>query len=511
MKKNILWHVLMGIILFLQLVAETLTATILLRLNMLPEKFTVILILAFVLIGGLTACLMYLRFKKPVGQIRRIIAAVLALLIVCGCALVSKLAADAYQALSEVTTPTLTTSVRDMYVFVRLDDPAKTLADTKDYTYCHVKDYDMEHTEQVIALVEEQINQTITPVQHPTVTMVVDDLLGKQVDAAILNGTTVSLLIEQEGYENFMDQARILHVFAMTELEGTEPTQETTEPKEEVNVTAEPFVIYISGSDTRSSKLSVSRSDVNILVVVNPDTHQVLLLNTPRDYYIPNPAGKGKLDKLTHCGNFGVDCSIEALSDLYDLEVDYYAQINFTGFETLINAVGGITVYSDQAFTARDTRIKKGENRLNGAQALDFARERYNVSGGDNGRGKNQMKVIEALIDKMTSGTTVISNYSDILSSLKGMFNTSMTPEKISELVKFQLDDMPKWDIRSFAVTGTGGKEETYSWPGAVAYVMYPNEASVEHASKLVKRVLAGEVLTDAAMDAANQLLSQKQ
>ena len=501
MKKNVLWHILLGVILFLQLAAETLTAVILLRLNMLPEKFAIILIAALFLTGGLTAFLMYVRFGKPVSTVRRIIACVLALVIVCGCALISKLASDAYETLHAVTTPTQTTSVRDMYVFVQMDDPAQKLEDTAGYSFGIIEDYDTEHTQNLIHLIGEKTGGIVSVVPFPNVLEMVDGLYSEQVDALILNGSTVSVLIEEEGYEDFLEKARILHTVPLTELEVTEPTTEpTTEPSEEKTVTTAPFVVYISGSDTRSNKLSVSRSDVNILVAVNPLTKQVLLLNTPRDYFIPNPAGNGKLDKLTHCGNFGVDCSVEALSDLYDLEIDYYAQINFKGFETLIDAVGGVTIYSSQSFTARSTHIKKGENHLNGSQALDFARERYNVSGGDNGRGKNQMKVIAALIDKLSSGTTIISKYSDILASLKGMFKTSMTTEEISSLVKLQLDEMPQWDVHSFAVTGTGGKEETYSWPGAKAYVMYPNEKSVEYASKLMDRILAGEVLTDADM-----------
>lgn len=501
MKKNILWHVLMAVVLFLQLVAEALTAVILLRLNMLPEKFAVILIVAFVFTGGLTAFLMYVRFKKPVSAARRIIACVLALLIVCGCALISKLAADAYETLHAVTTPTQTTSVQDMYVFVRMDDPAQTLKDTAGYNYGIIEGHDTEHTEALMHLIAKETDPVVSVHPFSSVLELVEGLYTKKTDALILNGASVALLLEQEGYEDFLEKARILHTVPLSQLTVTEPTTEpTTEPAVEKNVTNSPFVVYISGSDTRSSKLTVSRSDVNILVVVNPVTHQVLLLNTPRDYYIPNPAGKGKLDKLTHCGNYGVDCSIEALSDLYDLEVDYYAQINFKGFETLIDAVGGVTIYSDQSFTARNTHIKKGENHLKGSQALDFARERYNVNGGDNGRGKNQMKVIAALIDKLTSGTTILSKYSDILGSLKGMFKTSMSMEEIGELVKLQLEEMPKWDVRSIAVTGTGGKKDTYSWPGAIAYVMFPNEKDVAHAGKLVDKVLAGETLTDEDM-----------
>lgn len=499
MKKTVLWNILFAVVLLLQLAAETLTAVVILRLNMLPDKFAVVLAAGFILLGALTGVLLFVRFGKPVGMVRRIIACVLALLVVCGCALVSKLAADAYETVNAVTTPTQTTDVRSMYIFVRMDDSAQTLKDTAGYNYGIIQNYDTEHTENLIQLIGQETGGTVSVVEFSSVLQLADGLFAQQSDALIINGASVALLLEEEGYEDFLEKARILHEVPLSELKTEEPTQttETTASPVEKTVTTAPFVMYISGSDTRSSKLNVSRSDVNILVIVNPVTKQVLLLNTPRDYYIPNPAGNGALDKLTHCGNFGVDCSMEALEGLYGIEIDYYAQINFTGFETLIDAVGGVTIYSDQSFTARDTKIKKGENHLSGTQALDLARERYHVSGGDNGRGKNQMKVIKALIEKLTSGTTIISKYSDILKSLKGMFKTSMTTEEISSLVKMQLDDMASWNIQSFAVTGTGGKEETYSWPGAKAYVMWPNEDVVEYASELIGRVVAGETLTE--------------
>lgn len=495
------------VVLALQVLVEALTAWVVIRLNVLPDKFVVALAAAFDALAVLTGLLLFLRVKKQVSKARRVIAFVLALLIICGCGLVAKVAADAYATIHAVTSNTEATDVRNTYVFVRVDDPAKSLADTEDYAYAIVQDYDVEHTTLAIAVIEQQTGKPLELKEYEKPADIADALFAKQADALILNGAAVTLLMEQEAYADFAQKTRILYTFSLQELEkmaqatapSTEPsTEPETEPVVEGNITNTPFVVYISGSDTRSSKLSVSRSDVNILAVVNPSTKQVLLLNTPRDYYVPNPAGQGKLDKLTHCGLYGVECSMEVLEKLYDVEVGYYAQINFNGFEKLIDAVGGITVYSPQSFTARDeTYIKKGENHLNGVKALDFARERYHVSGGDNGRGKNQMRVIEGLINKLTNGTTVISNYSGIISSLEGMFKTSITMDEISMLVKMQLEDMASWNVQSVAVTGKGGSEKTYSAPGDYAYVMHPNENVVTFAAGLIDRVLAGETLTE--------------
>ena len=352
----------------------------------------------------------------------------------------------------------------------------------------------------------------------------VDALYGGSVDAIILNSSYVTILEEDTVHTDFSQRTKLLCQVEILEEDipkTTDPTDpagpgatddpELTAPPtmptvtipsiaEPEDITNTPFVVYVSGSDTRSSKIGDGRSDVNILVVVNPETKQVLLLNTPRDYYIPNPAGNGRLDKLTHCGNDGVANSMQALSDLYGVPINYYANINFSGFETFIDAIGGVTVYSDYSFTAVDTWIEKGENHLNGHAALCFARERYKVPGGDNTRGEHQMKVIKAVIQKMTSSTALITGYSDILDSLSGMFRMNLTVEEISQLVKMQLGDMASWDISSYAVTGrnngVGIMAYTYSAPGQELWVLPPDYDTVEHASMLIEKIVSGGILT---------------
>ena len=498
MENKKLWTILLSIVLFLQAAAEALATAIVLKLNMLPGKYVAFFVAAMVLLLAITALLIFVKVKGKVRIWRRIVACILALLVVCGCALIAKVASDAYRTVNKVTGSAITTNVRNTYVLVLNEDPAQSLADTKGYMYGAMKNYDVAHTQHVIQVVEEQTAQQLDVTYYELANQMVDALYAQESKALIMSGASIALLIEEDDYEDFLNHVRILYTLPYESVEQTEPTQKVEEPKE---ITETPFVVYISGSDTRSSKLTVSRSDVNILAIVNPVTKQVLLLNTPRDYYVPNPAGDGALDKLTHCGLYGVDCSMEALSDLYGAEIAYYGQINFTGFETLIDALGGITIYSDQSFPARDdTYINVGENYLTGSQALDLCRERYHVSGGDNGRGKNQMKVIKAVIEKMTNSTTLISNYSDILTSLEGMFTTNFTSEEISKLVKMQLNDMAKWNVQSFAVTGVGGSEKTYSAPGVHAYVMWPNEDVVVYASELIQRVIAGDILTEEDM-----------
>ena len=490
------------VIYLLQLFAEAMAGYTVFRLDMLPPVFAAAFAGVLLFFALLTGLLMFAHRKgRTPGLVRRIIALLLAMVTIFGCGVGYVVANDVYRTMEDVTTPQVSKVTRSIYV--RMDDPAQALADTAEYTYAAVESYDVDSTQQAVKVIEAELGVTLDVKYFPSVPETVDALYSGEVDAMILNSAYVLILEDMEGYEDFSQKARVLHDVPVSEW--TPPTVETepveTEPVQiERTVTNTPFAVYISGSDTRSSYLPTnSRSDVNILAVVNPVTKQVLLLNTPRDYYIENPAGGGSRDKLTHCGIYGVDCSIKALEMLYGVDVDYYARINFTGFETLIDAIGGITVYADSGFsTVSGTYVGAGENYLNGKEALAFARERYHVSGGDNGRGKNQMKVITAVIKKLTSGTTIISNYSQILASLQGMFVTSMSMDDISRLVKMQLTDLASWDIHSYAVTGKTGGARTYSAPGQNLSVMFVNEEMVAHASELIRKVIDGQILTAA-------------
>ncbi len=500
MNREKVWKIISLAVFFLQLIAQVLTAVIVWQLNILPQMYAIPLLIGFALLSVLSAVLLFVPSKKKtVSNGRRVLACVLALLIVCGCAVVSAVVSDIYQTMQEVTNAEPSGIIRSVYV--QANDPAQTLEDAKNYQFSYVENYDTEYTTLAIQSIEKQLGGKIATQMFSSVPEMVDALFEGKTDAIILNDAYVAILEEDENYADFSTRTKRLCDIQIEIEEDQKEDDSKDKPSfhAPMRVTTSPFVMYVSGSDTRSTKLDVSRSDVNILVVVNPVTKQVLLINTPRDYYVPNPAGNGALDKLTHCGIYGVDCSIEALADLYDVDVDYYSQINFTGFETLINAIDGVTIYSDVSFTAQGSVwIQAGENHLYGAEALAFARERYNLSGGDNARGKNQMKVIKAVIEKMTSGATLIKNYGQILESLEGMFVTDMQPSDISKLVKMQLSDMATWNVNTFAVFGTGGSERTYSMPGSYAYVMYPNEKSVDHASELIQRVIKGEILTEA-------------
>jgi len=264
-------------------------------------------------------------------------------------------------------------------------------------------------------------------------------------------------------------------------------------------ITKEPFVVYLSGVDNRGELTENARSDVNILAVVNPVTKQAALINTPRGYYV-DLAGTESKDKLTHAGLYGVETSMATLGNLYGVDVDHYIRINFAGFISIIDAIGGVDVYSDQAFTSvgspgyyDPTTFAEGWNHLDGKSALAFARERHAFKTGDIQRGINQMKVIDAMANKLKSPTLLMS-FSKLMDAAADCFVTSFSQEQISALVRMQLGDLASWDIQSYTVTGSGAKSsKCYSAKGQSLYVMKPDENSVNEAKALIAAVLGGE------------------
>ena len=264
-------------------------------------------------------------------------------------------------------------------------------------------------------------------------------------------------------------------------------------------ITKEPFVLYLSGVDNRGELTEKARSDVNILAVVNPTTKRVALINTPRDYYV-DLAGTDSKDKLTHAGLYGVETSMATLGNLYGIQVDHYIRIDFSGFISIIDAVGGVDVYSDQAFTSvgspgyyDPTTFAEGWNHLDGKSALAFARERHAFASGDIQRGINQMKVIDAMANKLKS-PTVLMSFSKLMDAVSDCFVTSLSQEQISALVRMQLGDLASWDIESCSVTGSSGKSsQCYSAKGQSLSVMKPDESSVSKAKELIASVLGGE------------------
>lgn len=328
----------------------------------------------------------------------------------------------------------------------------------------------------------------IENIKYDNSSLMFEDLINKNVDSVMIEESSMSLIYEQN--EEYSGMFKTIHTINIkTEIEI----------KSEVDVTNSPFSIYISGIDSYGSIATVSRSDVNMIATINPNTKQVLLVSVPRDYYVQLRGTTGYKDKLTHAGVYGVETSMGTLEDLLDTEINYYARVNFTSLEKIVDALGGVDVYSKYSFTSSQATgatyyFSKGYNHMNGQQALSFSRERKALPGGDRSRGENQQAVIDGIIRKATS-PAIITGYVKILNSLKDTFQTNMTDTDIQKLIKMQLDDMASWNITSYSLDGSDGNDYTYSYPSEKLYVMIPDEESVTEAKQMIDKVYAGEKL----------------
>lgn len=269
----------------------------------------------------------------------------------------------------------------------------------------------------------------------------------------------------------------------------TESESEAVLIDSDKKLTKDVFAVYISGIDTYGSISTTSRSDVNIIATVNTNTKQILLTSTPRDCYVMLPVKDGQMDKLTHAGIYGVDVSIGALENLYDISIDYYIRINFTTLIDMVDALGGITVYSEFAFNTEEYSFSKGENQLSGKEALTFARERYAFANGDKQRGENQMQVIKAMINKAMI-PAIIQNAGYIIDTISKNIETNMDTSEITNLINMQMNDGAYWNIFMGSVEGTDDLRITYSGGSQKLYVMIPDQDSVCEAKKMMHQVM---------------------
>ncbi len=445
----------------------------LLKLDILPIKYllvgsTIIIILILVLV--------YLLFVAKKGLIQ-VIGLFLAVMLIAFCCFLNKYLSNTYDFFKNTNKDYETISYS---VLVLNESPYENLESLQNKSISYLEDgYKVSIQKEL----NRKINYTEKLMNFWEST---SELFDKKVEAILLEESYLALAKEE--IEDFDLKTKEIYTFEI-QVKAHEEN-----PNVSVNITMEPFIFYISGVDQWGNVKSVrGRSDVNMLVIVNPKTNQILLVNTPRDYYIQLDGTKGLKDKLTHAGIYGIDKSIKTLENFYDIDISHYLRVNFDSVIKIIDVIGGIDINSDKAFKPRnDSRyINKGWNHFDGKLALAYARERYAYTTGDHHRGANQQQVITAIIEKFTSSSVLISKYNTLLDSLNGSFQTDMSMEEITSFIKYQIDKMPSWKVESIAVTGTGDMQPTYSMGSKLKlYVMNPDMKSVKMAQEKIKEVL---------------------
>lgn len=477
---------------------EVLFMILLISTKLLPVKFLVLIGLFCLVLVGLVYFLT--RDVRKGGQL--IGGAVLISVLVIGIAFGSSYIYQGVSTLDDITETRI--ELADVAVYVAATDPVDSINKAGGYTFGILSAMDRENTDKALEQIADVTGVTPVTKEYIGVGELVDSILTNgETQAIVMNTGFFGLLSDMEGYEETGSHLRQIHSeIVETAVEvPVEPKKENTDAESEVSEELEKnenvFSVFLSGIDTRGKISTVSRSDVNIVATVNTETHQVLLISTPRDFYVPLSISNGVPDKLTHAGIYGINVSMETLEMLYETNIDYYFRVNFNGFEDIIDALGGITVDSEYAFTSVEGySYSKGPNDLKGKAALSFARERENLdfAGGDRQRGKNQMAVIKAVINKAIS-PALLANYTQILQGVSGSFESSMPYEKLAELVREQLDSGASWNIVTYSVNGSGSSQKPYSM-STNAYVMVPDQSTVDHAIALIDQVENGEILT---------------
>ena len=368
-------------------------------------------------------------------------------------------------------------------IVVNKESSYNSIEDIKDKTIKTV--HDIEDMSEVERKLQEKVSMNVE-YEENVVDLLLDVATDKELIILVNSGNYDAMIQNDEDYEG---KVKVLDTISIvTEVEVDESG---------LDVTKDPFVVYLSGIDTRSNSLPArSLSDVNIIMAVNPKTKNILMIHVPRDYYVQLHGTTGYKDKLTHSGTLGgIEMSMATIEDLFEIEIPYYTRVNFNAVVNLVDAIGGINIYSDvnysfTCWTDRSCKFNPGLNYVGGKCALAFARERHAYDTGDRHRGENQEQVIELVIDKVTSSSTIINNYSNILTALDGTFETNLTMDDITNLVKMQIDNMSPWHIESFNVDGTGANLPTYSYPNQNLYVMNPNMETVTEAINRLNVIL---------------------
>lgn len=468
------------ILVAIQFIVSAVFITMLHYTNLIPFKYklliAVVLLLLFLLV-------FFTQRWRVVGILTKLLSLILSIVMIVGCVYV----AYTKGALSKMTDVTTETSIVNIYV--KSDSTIQSIDDLNNVKCGKLGLVDIDNTQVVMDYISE--NSTVAPVyeDYTGISELIDALLEEEVEAIILNSSYLGIIKDMDGYDDITDRIRSIY--------STEVTRQITNTANEEYFSGDHVIaIYFSGLDVYDGEVADDgRSDVNIIGILNTETHQFLLINTPRDYYVPLSISNGVRDKLTHAGTYGINVSVETLEMLYQLNIDYYVKVNFSGFTSIIDYLGGVDVYSEYAFTSYhgNYTFTKGTNHMTGEEALGFARERYSFGTGDVQRGKNEMEVIKGIAKKLLS-TNALTNYANILNSISGSLTTNMPYDVISELVNEQLSSMASWDIQSYTVTGSGAELSMFSM-STPNYVMIPNEDVLAQAKDYIRMIYNDEIV----------------
>lgn len=452
-------------------------------LQILPNKYTIPIAVILLIL----CLLMYLlQYSKRVNKFNRVLGKIIIVVLIIAIGAGNYYVYKGSQTLSEISGVTIKTDAISVIVMADKDVEKEDFDTMKQFTYGILSNIDAENTDKAVTELNEKMETTIQTQSYASPFELAEALYSGNVDAVLLNEAYRGIFQDNEDNKKFVNFDTDTKVIYQVEIES-----EIDDISKNVDVTKTPFSVFISGIDTYGPVSTLSRSDVNMLATVNPQTHQILLTSIPRDYYVPQTCQGGQMDKLTHAGIFGVECSVSSMENLFGIDINYYVRVNFSSLIDIVNALGGVTVDNPLAFNTYLYSFPAGPITLNGDEALAFSRERYSLAGGDRDRGKNQMRVITGIINKAIS-PSIITNYTGVMNAISGSFQTNMESDEITKFIQKQLETMSGWTIVQNSVDGSGGTDWTPA-NGFNAYVMYPDQASVDRAKTWINQVMNGQ------------------
>ena len=449
--------------------------------KLLPLKYLAIVVLILAVLLGLVIFMQLSnKTNKAVKIGSKVLAIILSVLMIFVNVKVINKAQETIDKISNGNIQTTTVSV-----LVKKDSAFQKIEDLDGKQFGIMKNIDRENTDFMLNRLNEQFTNQVSKTEYASGEEMLQDLLDDKTDAIIMN-------------EGFRDSFNLIDkkFESDTKVIYTLDKQKTIENLKSASVTKESFIVYISGIDTTGPITTTSRSDVNMLMAVNPVKKKIGLVFIPRDYYVPlqchdGVCETGAMDKLTHAGLYGVEVSQATIENILGVDINYNIRINFDTLTTMVDALGGIEIYSDKdltAYTDPSCHYTEGKQHVGGKCALAFARERYSYAAGDRHRGENQQEVIRSVIEKMTT-TNIIKNYESFLNVVQGMFQTNMTTDEITALIQMQISDMSKWNVQSASVDGTGDMVPTYSYGSTPLYVMRPDINSINLVKNFIKDI----------------------
>lgn len=453
------------------------------KIDLIPVKYFLPLCIVFVLFA---IWMFWMQYSKKIMKINKLLGKILLVVFIFLCIGGNLYVYQTDHALSKMTIEPGDKEYDHISVVVKKENKAKTLDDVKNSTFAVPKKIDEVNTNAIVKEINKVLKTNIKTASYANTNAQAKALLEGKNETMILNEAYRSLLDDK--YPSFGEDTKVIYTYKIP--------KKVKSITKKVDVSKEAYNIYISGIDTYGPISTKSRSDVNMIATINPNTHTILLTSIPRDYYIPQTCQGGQRDKLTHTGIFGINCTVESMSNFAGIALNYYVRVNFSSLESIVNAIGGINIYNQMTFRSGvdGTLIPGGNIHVNGSMALKFARERHAYADGDRQRGRNQMIVLEGIIKKAIS-PAIITGYSRIMETVGNNFQTNMAQKEMTSILKKQLDEGSKWQFEQQSVTGKG---ETAWTPanGFNAYVMVPDTTSMQVAISNIQAVMGGKAIT---------------